>query len=121
VKVLHIDDSPQICDLYKDMFTADDHSVRSINSGKKGLALVLKNDYDLILLDMYMPDYTGMQFLRDLKNKKPSALKKVVVVSVLKFTEIEVKELLKFGIHSVESKPSNFQTVMDLQRNILLK
>jgi len=49
---------PQICDLYKDMFTADDHFVRSINSGKKGLALVLKNDYDLILLDMYMPDYT---------------------------------------------------------------
>ena len=36
MKVLHIDDSPQICDLYKDMFTADDHSVRSINSGKKG-------------------------------------------------------------------------------------
>ena len=121
MKVLHIDDSPQICDLYKDMFTADDHSVRSINSGKKGLALVLKNDYDLILLDMYMPDYTGMQFLRDLKNKKPSELKKVVIVSVLKFTEIEVKELLKFGIHSVEEKPSNFQTIMDLQRNMLLK
>jgi len=103
------------------MFTADNHSVRSTNSGKKGLALVLKNDFDLILLDMYMPDYTGMQFLRDLKNKKSSELKKVVVVSVLKFTEIEVNELLKFGIHSVETKPSSFKTIMDLQRNILLK
>jgi len=103
------------------MFTADNHSVRSTNSGKKGLELVLKNDFDLILLDMYMPDYTGMQFLRDLKNKKSSELKKVVVVSVLKFTEIEVNELLKFGIHSVETKPSDFKTIMDLQRNILLK
>jgi len=56
-----------------------------------------------------------------IKNKRSSELKKVVVVSVLKFMEIEVKELLKFGIHSVESKPSNFQTIMDLQRNILLK
>ena len=121
MKVLHIDDSAEICDLYSDMFTADNHSVKSVKSGKKGLELVLKNDYDLILLDMYMPDYTGMQFLRDLKNKKPSELKKVVVVSVLKFTEIEVKELLNLGIHSVESKPSSFQTIMDLQRNILLK
>jgi len=121
MKVLHIDDSPAIRELYEDMFTADDHSVRSVSSGKKGLELIAKNDYDLILLDMNMPDYTGLQFLRDLKNKKPSELKKVVVVSVLKFHEIEVKGLLKLGIHSVESKPSNFQTIMDLQRNILLK
>ncbi len=121
MKVLHIDDSPEICELYEDMFTADDHSVRSVNSGKKGLELVMDTDYDLILLDMNMPDYTGMQFLRDLKNKRPSELKKVVVVSVLKFHEMEIKELLKLGIHSVESKPSDFQTIMDLQRNILLK
>ena len=121
MKVLHIDDSPEICELYEDMFTADNHSVRSINSGKEGLELVIQNDYDLILLDMYMPNYTGMQFLSDLKNKKPSELKKVVVVSVLKFNKIEVKELLKLGIHSVEPKPSNFQTILDLQRNILLK
>jgi len=121
VKVLHIDDSPDVRELYEDMFVADHHSVKSVNSGKKGLALILKNDYDLILLDMYMPEYTGMQFLHDLQNKRPSELKKVVVVSVLKFHEIEIKELLRFGIHSVESKPTNFQTVMDLQRNILLK
>jgi len=103
------------------MFTADNHSVRSVNSGKMGLEVVMNNDYDLILLDMNMPDYTGMQFLRDLKNKKPLELRKVVVVSVLKFHEMEVKELLKLGIHSVESKPSDFKTIMDLQRNILLK
>ena len=121
MKVIHIDDSSEIRDLYKDMFTADNHSVRSVKSGKEGIKLIVKNDYDLILLDMYMPDYTGMQFLFDLKQKRPSELKKVVVVSVLKFNKIEVKELLKFGIHSVESKPSNFQTILDLQRNILLK
>ena len=121
MKVLHIDESPDIRELYEDMFIADDHSVKSVNSGKKGLEIVMNNNYDLILLDMNMPDYTGMQFLRDLKNKRPSELKKVVVVSVLKFHEMEVKELLKLGIHSVESKPSDFKTIMDLQRNILLK
>ena len=120
MKILHIDDSPEICELHEDMFTLYHHSVKSVNSGKEGLELALKNDYDLILLDMNMPDYSGMQFLHDLKNERPSELKKVVVVSVLKFQEMEVKELLKLGIHSVESKPSNFQTIMDLQRNIML-
>ncbi len=47
-----------------------------------------------------------MEFLYDLKNKKPSELKKGVL-SVLKFNNIEFKELLKFRIHQVESKISN--------------
>ncbi len=102
------------------MFTADDHSVRSINSGKKGLALVLKNDYDLILLDMCMPKYSGIKFLQELKNKRPSELKKVVVVSVLDFNESQVNEFLKFGIHSVEEKPSDLQSLVDIPKNMFL-
>jgi len=47
-----------------------------------------------------------MEFLYDLKNKKSSELKKGVL-SVLKFNNIEIKELLKFRIHQVESKISN--------------
>ncbi len=50
MKILHIDDSPEICELYSDMFTADHHSVRSVSSGREGLDLVLKNNYDLNLL-----------------------------------------------------------------------
>lgn len=121
VKVLHIDDSPEICELYSDMFNADNHTVRSVNTGKEGLDLVIKNDYDLILLDMRMPEYNGVEFLRDLKNKRPSELKKIIVISVLKFDEMIVKELLEFGVHSVEEKPSNLQNMIDLQKNFLLK
>jgi len=47
-----------------------------------------------------------MEFLYDLKNKKSSELKKGVL-SVLKFHNIEIKELSKFRIHQVESRPSN--------------
>ncbi|MDH3276968.1 MAG: response regulator [Nitrosopumilus sp.] len=121
MKVLHIDDSPEICGLYSDMFTADNHSVRSIDDGKKGLDLVVKNDYDLILLDMCMPKYSGLDFLRDLKILRPSELKKVVVVSVLKFDEKHIKEFLEFGIHSVEEKPSDLEGICAIQKKISLK
>jgi len=47
-----------------------------------------------------------MEFLYDLKNKKSSELK-IRILSVLKFNNIEIKELLKFRIHQVESKISN--------------
>jgi hypothetical protein len=44
----------------------------------------------------------------------------VVVVSVLDFNESQVKEFLKFGIHSVEEKPSDLQSLVDIPKNMFL-
>ncbi len=121
MKVLHIDDSPEICELYSDMFTADNHSIQNTQDGRKGLELVLKNNYDLILLDMCMPEYSGMNFLRDLKKQRPSELRKVIVVSLLKFNQSQVEELLKLGIHSVETKPSDIQKLEIIKKNVWLR
>lgn len=118
MKVLQIDDSPQICEMYADMFTADQNTINSVNDGREGLELVIKNDYDLILLDIRMPEYSGIDFLKDLKEKRSSELKKIVVTSLLQFNETEIKELMDFGIHSVENKPSNFQQLKTLQKSL---
>jgi len=103
------------------MFTADNHKIDSVNNGKKGLEMILKNDYDLILLDMCMPEYSGMQLVRDLKEKRPTELRKVVVVSLLRFNTSQIEELLKIGIHSVETKPSDIQKLEIMKKNWWLK
>lgn len=121
MKVLHIDDSQEICNLYSDMYSIDNHSIWSVNDGKEGLELVVKNDYDLILLDIMMPNYSGIDFLHDLKIQRPSELKKVVVVSVLDFDEEQIEDLKTFGIHSVEDKPSNLQNLVNMQKNMIFK
>ena len=118
MKILHIDDSPEICELYSELYTAENHSIKSVNNGKEGLNLVLQNDYDLILLDMCMPKYSGMEFLEDLKKQRPSELKKIVVTSVLQFDEDQVKGLIKLGVHSVEEKPAHLQELESLQKNM---
>ena len=104
MQILQVDDSPLICQLYSDLLGSRNHSVEAVNDGKEGLDLVTKNDYDLILLDMLMPTYGGMQFLNDLKEKKPSELKKVIVISQLEFNEDDNKELLDFGKRSIQKK-----------------
>jgi hypothetical protein len=68
-----------------------------------------------------MPEYSGMNFLHDLKIQRPSELKKVVVVSVLAFNEEQMEELMEFGIHSVEEKPPNLQSLVNMQKNMLFK
>ena len=121
MEVIHIDNSKEICALYSDMFTIDNHTIRSVHDGKEGLRLVLEKNYDLILLDMRMPNYSGVDFLRDLKIQKPSELKKVVIVSALQFDEELLKELLDFGIHSIEEKPPNLKSLVKMQKNMIFK
>jgi len=104
MQILQVEDSPMISQLYSDLLGFQKHSVETVNDGKEGLELAIKNDYDLILLDMLMPKYCGMQFLKDLKKQRPSELKKVMIVSQLEFNEDDYKEILDFGIHSIQKK-----------------
>jgi DNA-binding response OmpR family regulator len=121
MNILHVDDSPEICQLYADMLSMQNHNLESITDGRKGLELALKNNYDLILLDICMPGYSGMEFIHDLKNKRPSELEKVIIVSVLELSESHKKELVKLGIHSVEEKPSTIQKLETIKKDLLLK
>ena len=119
MKVIHIDDSKEIRELYSEILVAKNHSVKSVYDGKKGLELVAKNNYDLILLDMYMPKYSGIEFLRDLKNTRPTELKKVIIASLLDFKDSQVKEFLKFGIHSILKKPMNLKELENIEKKAL--
>jgi len=121
MNILHVDDSPEICQLYADMLATGNNTVKSVNDGREGLELVLKNDYDLILLDICMPKYSGINFIHDLKAKRPSEMKKIVIISVLQLRESHRKELLKLGIHSVEEKPAIIQKLEVIKKDLQLR
>ncbi|HUT05200.1 MAG TPA: response regulator [Nitrosopumilaceae archaeon] len=104
MQILQIEDSPIICQLYQDFFTTQNHSVESVTDGREGLELVMKNDYDVILLDILMPKYGGMQFLNDLKNQRPSELKKVTIVSQMDFNYDDLEKFKEYGVNSVQKK-----------------
>ncbi len=120
MNILHVDDSPEICQLYAEMLAIGNNIVKSVNDGREGLELVLKNDYDLILLDICMPKYSGINFIHDLKAKRPSEMKKIVIMSVLQLRESHRKEILKLGIHSVEEKPATIQKLETIKKDLQL-
>ena len=47
---------------------------------------------------MCMPKYSGVDFLLDLKHRRPSELSKVVIVSALEMEPTQEQELLNLGI-----------------------
>ena len=112
MKILHIDDTPEISQIFADILATKNYDFDSVSDGRAGLELVVYKDYDLILLDMCMPMYSGVDFLLDLKHRRPTELSKVVIVSSLEMNPTQEKELLKLGIRSVLRKPISVQILL---------
>lgn len=65
VSILIVDDDPMMRLLCKTRLIQDGFVVETASSGIEGLAMARARSYRVILLDLYMPEYTGLDFLRD--------------------------------------------------------
>jgi two-component system response regulator QseB len=112
MKILHIEDVPEISQIFADILSTKNYDFDSVSDGRAGLELAVYKDYDLILLDMCMPKYSGVDFLLDLKHRRPTELSKVVIVSALEMNPTQEQELLNLGIRSVLRKPISVQGLL---------
>ena len=66
-KILLIEDDTIFVELYKRQFISDGMSVDVCVNGGDGLSAVGKNQYDLVLLDILLPDIDGIEVFRQMK------------------------------------------------------
>jgi DNA-binding NtrC family response regulator len=71
MKVLVIDDEQIVLDSVKKILTGEKYQVDCFKSSREGLDRAIKEEYDLVLTDIRMPEIGGMRVLRDIKRSKP--------------------------------------------------
>lgn len=69
-KILIIEDQQSIAELEKDYLEINDFSVDIEKYGQEGLNQALTKDYDLILLDVMLPDIDGFEICKKIRNEK---------------------------------------------------
>ena len=100
-KILVVDDNDTIRGVVSQMLCRLGFAVLSADSGEKGLALFLKNKFDLVMTDFNMPGMDGINLAHLIKEKSPStqvvlmtAENKEVILSKIKGTAV-AKALFK--------------------------
>ncbi len=63
-KILIIEDDLNIQTLEKDYLEANSFSVKTASNGTDGLQLALNEEFDLILLDIMLPEIDGLEICR---------------------------------------------------------
>ncbi|MDE5823847.1 MAG: response regulator transcription factor, partial [Lachnospiraceae bacterium] len=69
-QILLIEDDLQICEIITDYLTAQKenaYQVRCANDGEKGLEQIVEGQYDLVLLDIMLPEMDGFALCRELR------------------------------------------------------
>lgn len=71
IKILVIDDELVICEGCRLAFADTFHSVTSCMNGRTGREALMSAPYDLVLLDIKLPDMDGMGLLKEIRKKHP--------------------------------------------------
>lgn len=79
--VLVVEDDPWIRSLMADLLTGEGYSVVQAADGKAGMDLAEEHNPDVILLDLAMPEKSGLDVLQELKSSRPTSDIPVIVVS----------------------------------------
>jgi CheY-like chemotaxis protein len=80
-KILIVDDSPQITSLLSDVFSSCDCSVIAVNSGHAAMIQIQLGQFDLIILDVVMPEPDGWDVLGFMRRVAPEMLAKTILLT----------------------------------------
>ncbi len=89
-KIMLVEDDQMIAEIYKKKFESAGFEIINAVTGKEVLKFANESKFDLILLDMVLPEMSGMEVLKELKKSgKYDSKLKVIVFSNLSKTENE--------------------------------
>jgi two-component system, NtrC family, response regulator AtoC len=100
--ILVVDDEAIIRTTLERILAEERYRVTSVSTGGEALAHLARNEVDLILLDLNLPDINGIDVLRQVKEIDPDLL--VIVVTGYASVESAV-EALKLGAYDYIKKP----------------
>ncbi len=106
MKVLIIDDNQEITRLLSKFLEAKGFENIVTNDPREGLELIKKENHDVVLLDISMPELSGINIIQTLEKEQILKNQKIIIFSALAITNFQVVELLKKGgIHAFLKKP----------------
>jgi two-component system OmpR family response regulator len=113
IKILLIDDNREITDAVTFYLDCLDIPCTVTNDGREGLRKIKEcTDFDLILLDIAMPEFTGFDVILELKKDGLLSARNIVFFTA---SNVNEEELLSQGAKGVIRKPIS---VDDLQQAI---
>jgi DNA-binding response OmpR family regulator len=80
-KILLVEDDQFMRDIYTDVLKNDGFTVEAALDGKQAVEKLSQSDWDLVLLDVFLPDFTGFEVLNKLKEQQKEVKSPIIFLT----------------------------------------
>ena len=113
MNILAIDDNEDILKLLDTVVTGRGHNLTQVRNGKEGVKLIEEQNFDAVLLDLAMPEFSGLDVIESLKKSNHLKDQNIIIFTASSATDKAIDELLKNeGISSCIRKPVKIKFLM---------
>ena len=118
-KILIVEDEPDIRDTLNYNFEKEGFKVLSSPDGKSALKLLENNKPDIVILDLMLPDMSGLDLCRQIKNDKKLSNTSIIMLTA-KSEEIDRIVGFELGADDYVTKPFSVRELI-LRVKVLIK
>jgi len=115
-KILIVDDNPHMCNLLADILEIFDCQGIKAKDGEEALGLLRRENFDLVITDLRMPNLGGMDLLKSIKEENSSL--PVVVITAFGKSDTQ-KDVMAARADGYLAKPFKVNEIKDLLKRLL--
>jgi two-component system nitrogen regulation response regulator NtrX len=114
--ILIIDDEPEIRAVLRDVLMDEHYQIYLAGDGIEGLSIIDRENVDLVILDVWLPNMGGIDVLKAIKEKNPDI--EVIIISGHANIDLAVKAV-KIGAFDFLEKPLSLEKIITVVGNAI--
>ena len=121
MKLLLIDDNKDITTMFSKYFTQKGHPCTVCNNSHNALDMITTGQYDIVLLDLAMPEVSGTDIVDALYQSGKIGELNIVALTASSVSSEKEEELKKKGVNGVLKKPIDPDELLDYLQQTHIK
>jgi DNA-binding NtrC family response regulator len=116
MNVLIVDDEEVLQDVLSALLRREGYATLAAHSGEEALALLEREEVDLVLLDVMLPGMSGMEVLRQIRQRDPEQV--VVVITAFSSIEGAIEAMREGAFHYVPKPFKNEEVLLTVKKGL---
>lgn len=113
--ILIVDDNKDITSLFKTILESSGYKCTSANGGKEGLELMHKSSFDLVLLDLAMPEMSGIDVLEAVKSSPNLKSNKILMITASSPDDHDINKIKNdYSVLDIVRKPIDKKNILQI-------